>query len=162
MFTKSSRSNTVKPVARTEGLSVTTSGDETLVYDRISSVIHRLDGSSAAVWRMADGTRSLEALSADSGVNDVEQALGKLHAIGLMQGETTSKSGFSRRFLIGGAAGAAAAGTFMSASALFSKPSATCVQSEWPDGWGPVGQCGQDPNSRWICQADGTWFCVDW
>lgn len=54
------------PVARHEGMSATVSGNETLVYDREKFVIHRLSAEHAEVWKLADGTRTLDQLAHDA------------------------------------------------------------------------------------------------
>ena len=53
------------PVARRENMSVTISGNETLVYDREKYVIHRLSAVQAGVWNLADGSRTLANLTHD-------------------------------------------------------------------------------------------------
>lgn len=105
----------IKPLARIEGLSITESGDETLVYDRDQFVIHRLDADIATVWKLADGQKDISSLAAETGLamRTVEDAVQSLAAMGLVQGDVVQKSRLSRRLFVGGAAGAAAAGTLI-------------------------------------------------
>ncbi len=119
MFGVLSRKQSVRPVARTEGLSATTSGDETLVYDRERFVIRRLDADTARVWRLADGTRTLAMLADDAHLSakSVEASLAKLAAWDLALVDSLGKSFVTRRRLIGSAAGAVAAGTFIARAA---------------------------------------------
>lgn len=48
-----------RPVARKTNLVVQQSGDETLVYDLETNKAKCLNSSSAAVWRLCEGTRTL-------------------------------------------------------------------------------------------------------
>lgn len=108
----------IKPLARIEGLSITDSGDETLVYDREQFVIHRLNADVATVWKLVDGQKDISLLATESGIamRTVEDAVQSLAAMGLVQGDVVRKSRLSRRLFVGGAAGAAAAhSTFVSA-----------------------------------------------
>ncbi|MDO8836956.1 MAG: PqqD family peptide modification chaperone [Vicinamibacterales bacterium] len=70
-------------------------GDDTLVYDTVTHTAHRLNATAAAVWRLADGTRSIgalaEALRAE-GVIDADEtlvlaAVDALEEAGLLTGE---------------------------------------------------------------------------
>jgi hypothetical protein len=70
-------------------------GDDTLVYDTAAHTAHRLTAPAAAVWRLADGTRSIEALAAAlraEGVPDADEtlvlaAVDSLEEAGLLTGE---------------------------------------------------------------------------
>lgn len=53
----------VEPTSRTRGLIVQELGDETLVYDLERDRAHCLNPAAACVWRHADGTRSVAALT---------------------------------------------------------------------------------------------------
>ena len=128
------------PVARRENMSVTISGNETLVYDREKYVIHRLSAVQAGVWNLADGSRTLANLTHDlceeSGGGEfyqksVARALSDLEAMGLLETQTDHTSRWSRRWIVGGAVGAAASGTFISAYAGVShKHGDPCSSSE--------------------------------
>ncbi|MCA9832633.1 MAG: hypothetical protein KC435_01675 [Thermomicrobiales bacterium] len=145
MFKKASATS-YTPLARTEGFSVTVSGDETLVYDREQFVIHRLSPEMAAGWQIADGSRDLAAISVETGVRNVEETVQNLVTLGLVQGEPIHKSLLSRRRIMAGAAGAAAAGTFISASAAVS-----CAQT-------PPACPGAPFNKPAVCKG-GIWQC---
>ncbi|MCA9832632.1 MAG: hypothetical protein KC435_01670 [Thermomicrobiales bacterium] len=96
------------------------------MYDKENFVIHRLDADMAAVWRLADGTRDIATLAGESGVSDVNDSLQRLANSGLVKAETLGKSNFSRRRLIGGAAGAAAAVAFIAPAAASPQKGAYC------------------------------------
>lgn len=125
MSKRQDNSDNLRPLARIEGVSVTVSGNETLVYDRERYLIHRLNRDVATVWNLADGTRDITALSADASaavgtkvsMGDVDAALEVLTSLNLMKGVYKPKTGLSRRLFVGGAAGAAAAATFVPAFA---------------------------------------------
>lgn len=154
MFSKFRRATASTPVARTEGLSVTISRDETLVYDKDNFVIHRLNADTASVWQMANGTRDIIALAAavNLPVKTVQQSLQHLVEARLVMPESVGKSAVTRRRLIGSAAGLAAAGTYMSALAGASHGE-TCEVND-----PKVGQeCGPPPHEgwgapRWACE----------
>lgn len=148
-------SNLGKPIARTEGLSVTTSGDETLVYDRDHYVIHRLSAELASVWRLADGTRDSRTLATAAGlsVSNVERFIRSLVAMNLVQGDGVQKNRLSRRLFVGGAAATAAAGTFVPAAAHSHCTGYRAVCYTYYDS-----NTGRYVDVRQICGADG-WFC---
>lgn len=112
------------PQARTEDLSITVSESETLVYDAARFVIHRLSAEVATIWRLADGSRDVAQLATDASIElgsrvsarSVEPILENLSSMGLLQDTFTAGSRISRR-LFAGAAGVAAASTFIPASA---------------------------------------------
>lgn len=54
---------TVAPAARVDELVITEAGDEVLVYDKRRHQIHHLNHASAVIWRLCDGTRSIQALT---------------------------------------------------------------------------------------------------
>jgi hypothetical protein len=54
----------MRPMARRDGLVVRDLADETLVYDRERHQAHCLNRTSAAVFRLCDGTRSLKEIEA--------------------------------------------------------------------------------------------------
>lgn len=153
MFRKSGRGAAFCPVARTEGLSVTTSGDETLVYDKENFVIHRLDAESSSVWRLADGTRDLTTIAIESGVGRIEETISSLIASGLVRGDPIRRSLLTRRRVLAGAAGAAAAGTFIAVTAATPHEGAYCGTS-YMDTTIPCN--GSHANARWQCDS-GVW-----
>ncbi len=52
-----------RPVARREGLLEQAVGDDIVVYDATKSVACGLNATAAAVWRLADGTRTVPELA---------------------------------------------------------------------------------------------------
>jgi hypothetical protein len=50
----------IKPNARTTGLLTEQIGDELVIYDQEKKRAHRLNRTSAAVWRKCDGTKTVE------------------------------------------------------------------------------------------------------
>ena len=56
------------PKARSEGLLTHVVDDECVVYDKAQKVAHRLNATTAAVWKQLDGTRSLEEISEELGI----------------------------------------------------------------------------------------------
>lgn len=130
------------PAARTIDLVTTESGDEVLVYDSRSHHIHHLNQTSAVIWRLCDGQRSLQdlrrmaaiKLGAPVGEDVVALALGKLADAGLLdvsQGVAPFGQVQSRRTLLRRAAvaGAIAVPAVISMTAPTSAASAFCNQS---------------------------------
>lgn len=107
-----------RPLAKTEGMSVTISEGETLVYLQDEFVIHRLDELTARVWKLADGSRDLVGLARDAGCNkaSAERCVRVLADIGLIDATTVGKPLWTRRRILG-AAGVAAVGTYIPATA---------------------------------------------
>lgn len=56
-------SNSAFPSARKDGLSVQTIGDEVLLYDGKHDTAHVLNPTSALVWQLANGKRSIQGIS---------------------------------------------------------------------------------------------------
>lgn len=107
-----------KPLAKTEGMSVTVSEYETLVYLHDEYVIHRLDELTAKIWNLADGSRNMADLARAAGCSraSVDRCLHTLAEIGLIDASTVGKSLWTRRRILG-VAGATAVGTYMPAAA---------------------------------------------
>lgn len=172
MLSKFRRATASTPVARTEGLSVTISGDETLVYDKENFVIHRLNADTASVWQMANGTRGIIALAAavNLPVKTVQESLQHLVEARLITPESVGKSAVTRRRLIGGAAGAAAAVTFISRAAASPHVGGACDLTNPADIAINGTECGPPPHEGWgaphwaceNCQQSNTnceWYC---
>lgn len=114
-----------KPKARRQRLSVTVAGTETLVYDPDQFLIHRLNAETATIWQLADGTRDVVALAngaaAELGraidTGTVKVTLQELANLGLILNAPPEKRKISRRLLVGGALGAAAASSYIPLSA---------------------------------------------
>lgn len=99
------------PAARVENLIITESKDEVLVYDTAQHHIHHLNQTSAVVWRLCDGRRSVADLvreaqpKVDGTVTEdaVRLALAKLEDAELLEGALVSSMrgvGQSRRNLL--------------------------------------------------------------
>ena len=58
------------PAARFEHIVVNAVGGEVLVYDRASNQIHHLNESSATVWRLCDGERTVADIARAAGSTD--------------------------------------------------------------------------------------------
>ena len=54
----------MNPEARRDGLLTEQVADELVVYDQERNLVHRLNRSSALVWRRCDGTRSIPDIAA--------------------------------------------------------------------------------------------------
>lgn len=101
------------PVARWDNLVIDDIGEDTLVYDQASHVIHQLNQGSASVWRLCDGTRSVADLSEATGLTSdaVHVALEKLADANLLVGTlpvdqplpSQSRRSFMKRSAMAGA-----------------------------------------------------------
>lgn len=98
-----------KPRAMRAQIAVQPVGVETLVYDEQRHLAFCLNASAGAVWRLADGTRTIaelaEAATAEMGVVMEEEivrvALDELHAHGLIEAaESGAGVSMSRRTMI--------------------------------------------------------------
>jgi len=85
----------VRPSVRREGIVVRDLPEETVVYDRLSHQAHCLNRTAAAVFRAADGTRTVEEIAADLDAGSapadereaaVRLALDELARAGLLDG----------------------------------------------------------------------------
>lgn len=164
------RSHDFRPLARREGLSVTLSGDETLVYDRDHFVIHRLDATAASVWQSCDGINDLAAISARVGcsIASVEETAGTLARMGLLEGMPEGRSRRTRRWLLGAAGAAAATGTLVPAAHASGVAGGECNEL----GAMCCPGCNPDPEkeSYLICNASNdengnhilVWECQGW
>ena len=77
----------VKPLARTRDLIVEEVEDEVLIYDENSETAHCLSTEAARVWRACDGQTTIDALTADIGLDadTVNRALAELESRGLLE-----------------------------------------------------------------------------
>lgn len=81
------------PAARTNDLSVTVVGDETVVYDQLSHQASCLSAVTAAVWNACDGKNDIDALLQtvrsmgfqDAGDEVILLALGQLEQVKLLE-----------------------------------------------------------------------------
>ncbi len=113
------RMQEIAPAARVDGLVVTESRDELLIYDTGPHHIHHLNPLSAVVWRLCDGRRTMTNLVREAGrradgmvtAESVRLALVKLDEANLLvgrlgtdfRGTGQSRRDFVRRSAIGGA-----------------------------------------------------------
>lgn len=109
------------PAARTIDLVTTQSNDEVLVYDQQSHHIHHLNAQAVGVWRLCDGSRTVDEISIAAGLDEtaVRIALGRLEDAHLLDGkmQTGLRVTQSRRALIRKAAIAGALPAIISVSA---------------------------------------------
>ena len=97
----------MKPVARRDGLLPRELPDELLVYERDEHRAHCLNRTAAAVFKHADGTRTVVDLALvlapegdrSAGEAIVEEALARLSEAGLLEGEPAG-AGWSRREVV--------------------------------------------------------------
>jgi hypothetical protein len=147
------------PAARADGLIVTRSHEEVLVYDTGAHHIHHLNHLSAAVWRLCDGQRTvgdlarLAQIEVDGvvTVESVELTLTKLSTANLLDGEIgagprgtrQSRRAFLRRSAI---AGAVAVPVVISISAPQAAAATSVCLSPGQCNASTVGQrCGANP-----------------
>lgn len=136
------------PAARVDGLVVTESKNEVLVYDTTQHHIHHLNQMSAEVWRLCDGRRSVSdlvrevQLKVDGTVTQegVRLALTKLEGANLLDAPLDAGmrgSGHTRRALLKRAAvaGAVAVPTIVSITAPTAAQTASqCTGGSRPNG----------------------------
>lgn len=154
------------PMARIDGLVVTESKTEVLVYDTAHHHIHHLNAISAVIWRLCDGTRSLADLARDAksaargAVSEmtVRLALGKLEDANLLDGPLAAGMravGSSRRTLLKRAAVAVAVA--ISANVSISAPNAAAQSGENPCSCGLTYERNRGCNECCSqCNGDGT------
>jgi len=152
------------PAARIDGLVVTESRDEVLVYDTAKHHIHHLNQVSAVIWRLCDGQRSVADLARAAGAqlgseigdDAVRLALTKLESANLLEGSLVatvrtngqSRRKFLRRAAVAGAVAVPVVVSMTAPQAAFAG-SASCGQSCIDDNLnsecnGNCSQCGQE------------------
>ncbi len=90
------------PCARVEGLITTETDSDVLIYDAEANELHTLNAAAAAVWRAADGSKSVAEIAVETALNAiaVEQALQQLTISNLLvNGVEGLQSAGRRRFL---------------------------------------------------------------
>lgn len=89
------------PVQRVEGLVITETGDDVLIYDQNGYSLHTLNRQSYLVWQHCDGTATVDAVAALTGmsVDVVKRALTQLEDASLLEAslDATLRSNESRR-----------------------------------------------------------------
>lgn len=134
------------PKARSKGLTVEEVGDELLVYDAAMNRAHSLNQGSATVWRLCNGTRSIEDLNAAAaealGVEPdmamVRRAISQLDHAGLLEAEPVD----NRRALLSRLGWAAVAPIVASIAIPATAYAQGPVGSAGPTG--PTGPAGPD------------------
>jgi hypothetical protein len=93
----------LKPQARTDGLIAERLDDGLVIYDRLSDQAHSLDATAAALWSLADGTRTISQIARAVGLDQAvaRTAFDRLELQGLLVGAP----GVSRRSMLRRAAG---------------------------------------------------------
>jgi hypothetical protein len=123
--------NTI-PAARIDNLVSNDVSGDVIVYDLVSHQLHHLNETSAIVWRLCNGQRTLADVSRETGMTEqtVLVALGKLAGADLLDGNLrtdVSLTGSSRRAFL---KRAAVAGTAVPAIASITAPSAFANHSQ--------------------------------
>lgn len=103
----------IVPAARIKELVTNEVDGEVLVYDQATHHIHHLNETSAAVWRLCDGQRTLAEVARAAGIRPetVQVALGKLADASLLRDELAldlrapaqSRRAFMKKAAIAGA-----------------------------------------------------------
>jgi len=120
-------------------LVITESADEVLVYDKHRHEIHHLNQTSAVIWRLCDGRRSVSSLAheANMDMQAVQFALTKLDEANLLEsplGAGLRVSSPSRRaFLKKAAIAGAAVPVIASISAPNAAANSSCTQGAGSD-----------------------------
>lgn len=119
--------------ARRDGLIVTSTEQETLVYDQDRQELHHLNPLATLVWQQADGQTSTDAMlesartqvDARLSITEIDLALTMLAEANLLQGTQPSATSSRRRLIRAATAGAVALPLVVSISA----PSAAAANS---------------------------------
>jgi outer membrane biosynthesis protein TonB len=92
-----------RPQARTDGLIAERLDDGLVIYDRLSDQAHSLDAAAAALWSLADGTRTVRQIAHAAGIDELvaQAAIDRLAERGLL----LRAPGVSRRSVLRRAAG---------------------------------------------------------
>jgi hypothetical protein len=87
------------PLARSNDIVVEETGEEVLVFDRLSNRAHCLSPTAARVWRACDGQGTTVALADELGSDAVSRALEELHGCELLETppHVHAGNGFTRR-----------------------------------------------------------------
>jgi hypothetical protein len=84
-----------RPLRRTDGVITTETEDEVLVYDELRHHIHHLNPTTSLVWRLCDGTRTIDRIAQEGGIelDFVTLALRELTQVHLLEGDTSAWMG---------------------------------------------------------------------
>lgn len=93
---------TKRPAARHDGITTASVGDDIVLYDAEHGHYHALDACAAAVWMLADGTRSAALIARESGLNAdaVALALDQLAELDLLASAPSPVTTLDRRKLV--------------------------------------------------------------
>ncbi len=137
-YTQLADFGTYVPTARYEGLIVTETQDDLLVYDQDRHHVHHLNPTAATIWRTCDGNRSINTIASVAGIDedDVVVALGKLQDAGLLNDTLVpvERESRSRRSLLKKAGIAAAIVSVSAPTAAFAVSGAPCSMNSDCDG----------------------------
>ncbi len=84
--------SSVYPSIRLDDLVITETRSDMLVYDQRAHALHTLNARATSIWRLADGTRSIDDIARESGetIEAVEQTISTLASSNLLQEEVAS------------------------------------------------------------------------
>lgn len=133
------------PQARLDGLVITDAGDDQLVYDERTAVIHNLNAHAHTIWTLADGSRDIAAIMNESGMakDSVIHGLNLLAEANLLDGNVQRlEQRASRRRLIRNA-GLAAIPAIISVTAPAAAWNQSCgsIQVPWFEPCDHAPQC---------------------
>lgn len=131
----------VVPAARIADLVITEAADEVLVYDKKRHQIHHLNHTSAVIWRLCDGSRTVQELTKAARVQlggDVDSSIIELAMANLAEanlftqpvaGSSIRNVSYSRRKMLRRAAvaGAIAVPAIVSMTAPTAAQTASCL-----------------------------------
>ena len=91
-----------RPQSRLDGLITTETESDLLIYDTERHELHTLNRAAASVWRSADGSKSMDEIAVDTGLeaSAVEVALHQLTASGLLTNGIELPQNAGRRRLL--------------------------------------------------------------
>jgi hypothetical protein len=145
-----------KPLARSGDLIIEEVEEEVLVYDQNSDAAHCLSAEAARVWRACDGQTTIDALTADLGLDadTVTRALGELQSRNLLEAGQ-SGAALTRRDLTVKVAKVSAAAAAVPLIVSVRPPVAEAMMTPTPE------QCAEynAQSCNACCQIDGCCCC---
>jgi hypothetical protein len=116
------------PRARVEGLITTETASDLLIYDTERNELHTLNAMAAAVWRAADGSRSVTGIATETGLEKsvVQQCLETLAASHLVANLNVGPAKSGRRRFLKKAGAAAAIPVIISVTAPMAAGAVSC------------------------------------
>ena len=154
----STSSLSYRPQSRTDGLVITRSETDVIIYDSLRHELHTLNAAAAAVWHAADGSSTLAEITAATQLDNatVDHTLHQLTRAGLLvNGLDVPRSSARRRLMKKGAllsipmivsvsvplAGAAASLT-CATTPFYNKDCPVVGAPCWTGGKAGAGNCG--------------------